>query len=95
MIMPVGCQKKIYYVKKTNSEYFEEAYLILKKDLPKKPDSALSGDLAKEAQRIVREVGRSFVPAKKAPYLGRIGAFALGAASSSVIIGTVAWITSL
>ena len=30
--MVKGCQRKIYYLKNTGSKYFEEAYLVLKRE---------------------------------------------------------------
>ena len=50
-----GCQKKIYYMKNPPGKYFEEAYLILKRDLPEAKDNTRSPDLAFEADRLVRD----------------------------------------
>lgn len=93
-----GCQKRIYYMKNPGSKYFEEAYLILKKDAPQSKNPALSydfsRDLASEADRIVRDACNYFSPPPKTRLFGRAAAFALGAASSSALIGTVALVLS-
>lgn len=93
-----GCQKRIYYMKNTGSKYFEEVYLILKNDAPegKKPFASceLSRDLASEADRIVRDACNYFAP-PRTRYFGRGVAFALGAASSSALIGTIALLLTL
>ena len=49
-----GCQKKIIFVKDTGSEYFEEAYFIMKSDseLPRTEET----DIVKEAEKIVEKV---------------------------------------
>ncbi|MBQ4354140.1 MAG: hypothetical protein IJC71_04525 [Clostridia bacterium] len=90
-----GCQKKIYYMKNPGSRYFEEAYLILKNDLPKNTIPAAGSDLAAEADRIVRDACSYFAPPPKTRLFGRAAAFALGAATSSALIGTVALIIGL
>ncbi len=85
-----GCKKTVYYVKDTGSRYFDEAYLVMRADLSEQS----TGDLAAEAERIVRE---AFPPSVKldlgqcnTPLIGRAMSFALGAASSSALIGIVA-----
>jgi len=89
-----GCQKKIFYMKNPPGKYFEEAYLILKRDIPE-PDSKIpSPDLASEANRIIRDACNYFSPPKN-HFLSRGVAFALGAASSSALIGTIALIIGL
>ena len=93
-IMPKGCQKKIYYMKNPPGQYFEEAYLILKRDLPDNKKSG-SPDLACEADRIIRDAASCFAPLHKTHYFSRGVAFALGAASSSALIGTIALILGL
>jgi len=93
-IMPKGCQKKIYYLKNLPGRYFEEAYLILKRDLPENRKPA-SPDLACEADRIIRDAASYFSPPPKTRYFSRGVAFALGAASSSALIGTIALIIGL
>ena len=83
-----GCQKRIYHVKKLDSAYFEEAYLILRNGFP---ESGGSADLAEEAKRIVKEAcGCRNLLAKHPLVMNRGLAFALGAASSSALIGTIA-----
>ena len=93
-IMPRGCQKKIYYMKNPPGRYFEEAYLILRRDLPEN-GRVISPDLACEADWIIRDASSYFSPPVKTRYFSRGAAFALGAASSSALIGTVALILGL
>lgn len=92
--MTKGCQKRIYYMKNPGGKYFEEAYLILKKDVGDRNGYA-APDLATEAERIVSGACDYFAPRKKDHLIGRAGAFALGAASSSALIGAVALIVGL
>ena len=83
-----GCQKRIYHVRKLDSAYFEEAYLILRNGVP---ETGSATDLATEADRIIREVYGCCQPRIRHPMLMNRGlAFALGAASSSALIGTIA-----
>ena len=49
-----GCQKRIIHLKNTNSDYFEEAYFILKDD---QKYSAAENDMIKEAERIAEYAG--------------------------------------
>ena len=60
-----GCQKKIVFLKDTESELFEEAYFVLKPTAVKRGEE----DIVLEATRIVRgcepivtDKKRSFVP---------------------------------
>ena len=84
-----GCQKRVYHIRNPRSAYFEEAYLVLRPTAPQ--PHAASRDLAAEAERIIRD---ACVPCRAnrthAPLVGRGLAFALGAASSSALIGTIA-----
>ena len=47
-----GCKKNLIVVKGLGSDYIEEAYLILKQDLPQ---GMVRGDLVKEANRLIHE----------------------------------------
>ncbi|MBQ2720240.1 MAG: hypothetical protein IJF23_01770 [Clostridia bacterium] len=91
-----GCQKRMYCMKNLRGVYFEEVYFILKKNAPDASSPIASMDLAGEAERIVREAAETLPCRKSAhpPVFGRAAAFALGAASSSAVIGTVALILS-
>ncbi len=89
-----GCQKRMYYMKNVGGIYFEEVYFVLKKNAPDSTSPIGALDLAGEAERIVREANEG-LPCRKNhghPSISRAAAFALGAASSSAIIGTVALI---
>ncbi|MBQ8641594.1 MAG: hypothetical protein IJ480_05195 [Clostridia bacterium] len=86
-----GCQKQIYYVKNPRSTLFAEAYFVLKgKDGP----APGKEEMASEAQRIVEafdRTGRCRSPRDPVLLSGqRLGAFVVGAASSSAIIGIIA-----
>ena len=86
-----GCQKRIYYIRDPRSALFSEAYFILKTDPPKVPEEK---ELAMEARRIVENFDHprrkclqdpgTVLPGQK------IGAFIIGAASSSAVIGGIA-----
>ncbi len=93
-----GCQKKIYYMKNTGGKYFEEAYLVLRADLPEgRSEASYTTDLAAEAERIVRDAA-CFYKAEKSRSkirLSRGMSFALGAASSSAVIGLAALLMSM
>ena len=47
-----GCKKNLIVVKGLGSDYIEEAYLILKQDLPQ---GMVGGDIVKEANRLIHE----------------------------------------
>lgn len=94
--MVKGCQRKIYHVKNTESRIFEEAYFVLKKRVSSEyaPGICYVSDreMAAEAERLVRELcpdSAKYSP-RTALIAGKAGAFALGAVSSSAVIGTVA-----
>lgn len=84
-----GCQKRIYYIRDTRSALFAEAYFILKNSEGAAPGNT---ELAAEAQRIVADMDRRFSPRR--PHdsgVGqKVGAFVVGAASSSAVIGGIA-----
>ena len=48
--MVKGCQRKIYYLKNTGSKYFEEAYLVLKREENGKAQASQT-ELSREAER--------------------------------------------
>lgn len=96
--MVKGCQRKIYYLKNTGSKYFEEAYLVLKREESGKAQASQT-ELSREAERIIKEalpcqggfdISRYTTP----PVIGKAMSFALGAASSSALIGIVALLIS-
>lgn len=47
-----GCKKNLIVVKSIGSDYIEEAYLLLKADLP---EGTAKGDIVKEANRLIHE----------------------------------------
>lgn len=96
-----GCQKRIYYIKDPRSALFAEAYFVLKTDGRTLPGER---ELALEADRIVGDMERrDRMPpfpaedkaARRDPIGQRIGAFVIGAASSSAVIGGIALLLAL
>ena len=86
-----GCQKRIYYVRDTRSSLFAEAYFILKNE---KVPSPGEDEMAAEARRIVENFE---FPGRRRTHLPptgctgqKIGAFMVGAASSSAVSGGIA-----
>ncbi len=79
-----GCEKRIYYLKNTDSELFDEAYLILRRGVG--ASCATPRELEREAMRIVRGGDDE----RRVPTVGtggRLRAFILGAALSALIFG--------
>ncbi|MBQ3177373.1 MAG: hypothetical protein IJB52_06100 [Clostridia bacterium] len=91
-----GCQKRIYYIKDPRSSLFAEAYFVLKNREGSAPGE---GELAAEAQRIVSDFDRNIFPHPHKSHhtaAGRnLGAFVIGAASSSAVIGGIALLLAL
>ena len=86
-----GCQKRIYYIRDTRSSLFTEAYFVLRGERTSVPEEA---EMAEEARRIVENFlqparSRFFVPTGSCTGQ-KIGAFIVGAASSSAVIGGIA-----
>ena len=95
-----GCEKKIYCVKNASSAYFEEAFFVLRGTAAFPEGKPAAQTLAEEAERIIREAAGCVreTPAKVPAPIRRLPsplAFALGAASSSALIGTIALIAAL
>ena len=85
-----GCQKKIYHVRNVGSRFFDEAYLVLRDDCQIDTRTPAK-DLATEADRIIRDASAE-LRVKRQRITGGVktaAAFALGAVSSSVVIGTL------
>ena len=78
-----GCQKRVIYLKNTGSEYFDEAYFVLKNSSGsnKRTDT----DIIREANRIIDEnIGkRKRISFRK--WLPLVLAFIVGASISAVI----------
>jgi len=91
-----GCQRNIYHIKNTNSALFDEAYFVLKKRISTEYIPGIrhinDSEMAEEAARIISEVCRECanIPSARFGKISRGGAFALGAVSSSAVIGTLA-----
>lgn len=82
-----GCQKRIIYMKDTGSSLFEEAYFILRSD--KEYHTMCEDDMVREARRLISEGDYERRGG------GGVMAFLLGALTSSVTIGVVAFILAL
>lgn len=82
-----GCEKRIYHVKNTESEIFDEAYFVLRRSSATK--SATPREISLEAMRIVN----SAVPDNACPSADakkeKLRAFIAGAALSAATIGLV------
>ncbi|MGM9646096.1 MAG: hypothetical protein ACI3XS_05360 [Eubacteriales bacterium] len=80
-----GCQKRIIFVKDTGSDYFEEAYFIMKSDseLPKTEES----DIVKEAENIVNASLAEPSPARKVKIGARSVCFFIGVFIGALIGG--------
>ncbi len=78
-MMIKGCRKNLIVVKNIGSDYIDEAYFILKKEIPA---GTAGTDIVKEANRIITEyqTGR-----KKNRLSFSFLSFVLGAAAASVI----------
>ena len=75
-----GCKKNLIVVKGLGSDYIEEAYLILKQDLPQ---GMVGGDIVREANRLVHEydTGRR---KKRRPF--SLPSFFIGAMLASAVL---------
>ena len=80
-----GCQKRVIYLKNTGSEYFDEAYFVLKNSTNLKNRS--DTDVIREANRIIEEnIGkRKHFNYKK--WLPLVLAFIVGGALSALVFG--------
>ena len=67
-----GCQRRVVFIKNTDSEIFSEAYFILVDGVEKKEHS--DGDIIREANRIIEE---SIGIERPEPRLKKIGRFFL------------------
>lgn len=72
-----GCKKNLVVVKNIGSDYIEEAYFILKGEIPA---GAAGGDIVKEANRIIAEyqTGKKRKPLPFSPASFWLGAIAAG-----------------
>ncbi|MBQ3708941.1 MAG: hypothetical protein II889_13710 [Clostridia bacterium] len=97
--MTRGAEKRIFHVKDPKSPYFEEAWFVMRRGAGKRRGlPTASSTLAEEADRIIRACEAAVCPPKASAPIHRLPpplAFALGAASSSAVIGTVALIVGL
>ena len=82
-----GCEKRIYHVKNTESEIFDEAYLVLRRKGNSR--AATPKEIELEAKRIVMgAAGDKSDLASKTKNV-RLRAFLAGAALSAAVIGAV------
>ena len=85
-----GCERKVFYLKKCESEWFDEAYFVLKKDAPLLPSS---GSMAEEALRIIQKqiLPSEGKPKKKGWFFRAVLFFFLGSVFSALICGLLLW----
>ena len=79
-----GCEKRIYHVKNPDSEIFDEAYLILRRQDRGKRMSR--GDIEKEAMRILSSATSGEVIPREKRDRRQLKAFLAGALLSAVTI---------
>ena len=91
-----GCSRRVIVIKHPESELFEEAYFILKRN-PSPQPAVSESEMAAEANRIVQDVyGFSPICRRRGNGIAaKIPAFVLGAAASSALIGSVALVLTL
>ena len=90
-----GCEKRIYHVKNTESDIFDEAYFILK--VGKGKGGMTPREMEREAMRLVNDTGGTTGKKKSLENRERIKAFILGSLFSGTTIGLVSlilWIVS-
>lgn len=88
IIVVRGCEKRIYHVKNTESEIFDEAYLILRRE--GRGRSATPRELEREAMRIVSGVVTSGSSSGERPKSReKLRAFLAGVLASALLIGIV------
>ena len=80
-----GCEKRIYYVKNTGGDIFDEAYLVMRPRSTRAPASPREIEL--EAQRIVSGALSLSGCTRDDVRRGRIRAFVAGAVLSGVAVG--------
>ncbi len=78
-----GYKKHFVIVKGIGSDYIDEAYLVLKNEIPK---GTVSGDIVKEATRIITEY-QSVKKRKRLPF--SLPSFLLGVLLAGVIAGSL------
>ena len=78
-MMIKGCKKNLVVMKNIGSDYIDEAYFILKDELPA---GTAGGDIIKEANRIISE----YQTGRKKPRLSfSLVSFVLGAIAASAV----------
>ncbi|MBO5374880.1 MAG: hypothetical protein J6A54_05495 [Clostridia bacterium] len=78
-----GCQKRMIYIKDTGSDLFDEAYFILKKDIPIQTE--LDGDIIRTATAIINHSEFKQQKKKKRLFSKGILFFLLGCAFTSAL----------
>ena len=80
-------KKNLVILKNVGSDYIDEAWIILKGELPK---NAISGDIVKEANRIIAEYKTGKKRKKRSPF--SLWSFFLGVITASVLAGSLFFI---
>lgn len=85
-----GCEKRIYHVKNTESDIFDEAYFVLK--VGKGNGSMTPREIEKEAMRLVRGTGDTSGSKINLEKREKMKAFVFGSVFSGGAIGLVSLI---
>lgn len=82
-----GCQKRMVYIKNTGCDLFDEAYFILKNDVP--TDSDTENDIIRIATAIINENGFVQKKKRKKKRLKGLLLLALGAIIGVAVCSTI------
>ena len=64
-----GCEKRMVFLRHADSELFEEAYFVMRRDIARRPAHR---DMVAEAERILKGEDRAMVLSRSLPF-GRAG----------------------
>ena len=88
--MVKGCQRRMVCLKQTGSEWFEEAYFLLREEKQAVPCDEES--LLREANRIVSEQGVAGKRAQGGGMLNRLFYASIGATVAFLLCALLAWV---
>ncbi len=88
--MVKGCQRRMVCLKQTGSEWFEEAYFLLREE--KQSQACDEQSLLREANRIVSEQGLSRGGERKIGVLCRLFYGSVGATLAFLLCAILAWV---
>ena len=79
-----GCQKRIIFVKNTGCDLFDEAYFVLKDDIPYNDD--FNANIVRVANEVINQSG---LPTRKKKSRKGLWCFLLGSFLTTLILTTV------